>query len=25
VLHAAMTIGEPGVRPDAGPRRLTGG
>jgi acyl-CoA synthetase (NDP forming) len=25
VLHAAMTIGEPGVRPDAGPRRLLGG
>ncbi|HEY7274273.1 MAG TPA: GNAT family N-acetyltransferase [Actinoplanes sp.] len=25
VLHAAMTIGEPGVRPDAGPRRLFGG
>jgi acyl-CoA synthetase (NDP forming)/GNAT superfamily N-acetyltransferase len=24
VLHAAMTLGEPGVRPDAGPRRLRG-
>jgi acyl-CoA synthetase (NDP forming) len=24
VLHAAVTLGEPGVRPDAGPRRLRG-
>ena len=24
VLHAALQVGEPGVRPDAGPRRLSG-
>jgi hypothetical protein len=24
VLHAAVQVGEPGVRPDAGPRRLHG-